>query len=84
MFSDEVLRVSQFTKEEAAELLMHFSAPIVVKYCKALAHVTLRDMLRLNFERAEDQLKLAARYAYGKGALEVLDNMVEMSLQEKQ
>lgn len=59
--------------EKQKMLRLHLSDPVVQSYFRLLANNSVTDVLKLKFERADDQLKLAARYNRFQGILEVCD-----------
>lgn len=64
------------SKEQLDELWNHMSSPVVRMYLKELSLNIVRDLMRLDFTRSDDQLKLASKYGHGRGALELLDTWI--------
>ncbi len=75
-YTNDLVSRSQMTKEQLDELWKHLRAPVVQVLLKELSNNIVRDLLRLDFTRSEDQLKLAARYGQGRGALEFVDMLI--------
>jgi len=71
--------VSGFNKEQIKALTNHLNAPEVQAWLKELAINITRDLMRLDFTRSDDQLKLAAKYGQGRGALEVIEQLINQS-----
>ena len=82
LYSNDITNRSQMTKEQLDELWNHLRAPVVQVLLKELSNNIVRDLLRLDFTRSEDQLKLAARYGQGRGALELVDMLINSTQQE--
>lgn len=79
LYSQDVLQQKDFSKEQQVELTMHLTAPVVQAYFKELSHNIMLDLMRLDFTRSDDQLKLAQKQGVGKGALEVVYNIVKLT-----
>lgn len=82
LYSNDIVNRSGMTKEQLDELWNHLRAPVVQILLKELCNNIARDLLRLDFTRQEDQLKLAARYGQGRGALELVDTLINSTQQE--
>jgi len=76
LYSEDVLKKLDFTKEQQDALFNHLAAPEVRAYLKELTHNILIDAMRLDFTRAEDQLKLANKFGRAHGALELIYELV--------
>jgi hypothetical protein len=76
LYTEDITSQSKMTKEQLDELWMHLSSPVVRMYLKELSLNIVRDLMRLDFTRAEDQLKLSAKYSHGRGALELIDSII--------
>ena len=78
VYSDKVVKTRNYTQEQTKELFAHLSAPIVREYLTELSHNIIWDLLKLRFERVDDQMKLTARYNRASGAVEVLDTIISI------
>lgn len=78
IYSQRAVRQQNYTKEQMAELVAHLTAPIVQEYLREVSHNAIWDVLRLRFEKPEDQLKLAARHSRAMGAIELMDMLIKL------
>lgn len=76
LYEEDILAKSSMSKEQLDELWNHMSSPVVRMYLKELSLNIVRDLMRLDFTRQDDQLKLVAKYGHGRGALELIDRWI--------
>ena len=82
-YDEDILSRGKWTKEQLDELWGHLRAPIVREYLKEVGHTAMRELARLDFTRPEDQLKLAAKHGYCKGALALVENIITSTTERK-
>lgn len=70
------IKTNLLTEVQQKEFAAAVRNPFFRAYLQEMAHNMIKDLLRLKFERSDEQLKLAARFARGSGALEVIDQLI--------
>jgi hypothetical protein len=83
LYDEDVKSRLTFTPEQTDALINHLTAPEVRIYLKELSHNIVIDLMRLDFTRPDDQLKLASKYGRAHGALELV-HMLVTSIERKQ